>query len=184
MSSRWQVFMPSRLQKGFTLIEILVVIVLLGIILTVAMISIGNTQSGKLKEDMRRLLQIMRLAHEEAITNQQTLAMKFSAHGYALQRYDEKGKIWVSVTDPDFFRARKLDEDYKIRLLQDGLSVSLTDKDSGKVLMYSSGEMTPFELDIGLPDSHINYHMSGDLMGKLTIKNLQAYGNTEDEEQQ
>ncbi len=184
MRCRWLPSIPSRLQKGFTLLEILVVIVLLGIILTVAMISIGNTQSGKLEEDMRRLLQIMRLAHEEAIINQQTLAIKFAAHGYALQRYDKKGKIWVSVTEPDFFRARKLDEDYKIKLVQDGLSVSLTNKDSGKVLMYSSGEMTPFELNVSLPDSDVAYHLSGDLMGKLRIKNLQAYGSTEDEDQQ
>ncbi|VAX14510.1 hypothetical protein MNBD_GAMMA24-888 [hydrothermal vent metagenome] len=184
MSGKWQARMPSHRQKGFTLLEILVVIVLLGIIMTVAVISIGNTQSGKLQEDMRRLLQIMRLAQEEAIINQQTLAVKFSIHGYALQRYDRKAKIWVSVTDPDFFRARKLDEDYKIRLVQDGLSVSLSDKDSGKVLMYSSGEMTPFELDISLPDSNINYHLSGDLMGKLRIKDLPAYGSTEEEGQQ
>ncbi len=175
--------MPLCLQKGFTLIEILVVIVLVGIIVTVAMISIGNTQSGKLQEDMRHLLQIMRLVHEEAITNQQTLAIKFLPHGYAIQRYDEKHKIWVNVSNPDFFRPQKLDDDYKITLLQDGLSVSLTDKNSGKVLMYSSGEMTAFELNISLPDSNVNYHMSGDLMGKLKIKNLSAYGSTGEEEQ-
>ncbi len=176
--------MPSRLQKGFTLIEILVVIVLLGIIMTFAMISIGNTQSEKLEEDMRRLLQIMRLAHEEAITNQQTLAMKFSSHGYALQRYDDKGKIWIRVTEPAFFRPRKLDEDYEIKLVQDGLGVSLTDKDSGKVLFYSSGEMTPFELSISLPDSDTDYRLSGNLMGKLSIEGLQAYGSNSEEDQQ
>ncbi len=176
--------MPLRLQKGFTLIEILVVIILVGIIVTVAMISIGNTQSGKLEEDMRRLLQIMRLVHEEAITNQQTLAIKFSPHGYAIQRYENKGKIWINITDPAFFRPRKLDEDYKIKLVQDGLSVSLTDKDGGKVLMYSSGEMTAFELDVSLPDSDVHYHLIGNLMGKLKIKGLQAYGGTSEKEEQ
>lgn len=171
-----------RLRKGFTLIEILVVIVLVGIIITVAMISIGNTQSGKLKEDMRRLLQIMRLVHEEAITNQQTLAVKFSPHGYAIQRYENKGKIWVSVTDPAIFRPRKLDEDYEIKLVQDGLGVSLTDKDGGKILMYSSGEITPFTLNISLPDSDVHYHLSGDMMGTLKIKGLQAYGSNSEKD--
>ncbi len=174
--------MASRLQKGFTLIEILVVMILLGIIMTIAMLSIGNSQSEQLEEDMRRLLQIMRLAHEEAIINQQTLAMKFSPHGYALQRYDGKGKIWIPVTEPAFFQAKKLDQGYEIKLLQEGLKVSLEKEDGGKVMMYSSGEVTPFELNIGLPDSEINYRMTGDLMGNLEIEGLQSYGSSKEQE--
>lgn len=171
------------LQQGFTLIEILVVMILLGIVMTIAVISIGNTQSDQLEEDMRRLLQIARLAHEEAIIRQQTLAIKFSPHGYALQRYEAKGKIWTPLAEPAFFRPRQLDESYEIKLYQDGISVSLKEEAGGIILMYSSGEMTPFELDISLPDSEISYRMSGDLMGTLEIEDLQAYGSTTEDEQ-
>ena len=175
----------QRLQKGFTLIEILVVMILLGIIMTIAMLSIGGSQSEQLEEDMRRLLQIMRLAHEEAIINQQTLAIKFSPHGYELQRYEGNGKIWIPVTEPAFFQPRKLDQRYEIKLLQEGFKVSLEKEDGGKIVMYSSGEITPFELNIGLPDSDINYRLTGDLMGNLEIEGLQSYGSsTEQEDQQ
>jgi len=174
----------SRLQKGFTLIEILVVMILMGIILTIAMLSVGNSQSEQLEEDMRRLLQIMRLAHEEAIINQQTLAIKFSPHGYALQRYEGKGKIWIPVTEPAFFQARELDEGYEIKLLQEGFKVPLEKEDGGKVMMYSSGEITPFELDISLPDSDINYRLTGDLTGNLEIEGLQSYGSSTEQEDQ
>ena len=191
MKNRRQTSTGLRLQAGFTLIEILVVMILLGIVMTIAVISIGNTQSEQLEEDMRRLLQIARLTHEEAIINQQTLAIKFSEHGYSIQRYDPQGKIWVPVTEPAFFLPKELDESYEIKLLQDGLSVSLEanddpeeDSGSGKVLMYASGEMTPFELIISLPDSDIHYRLTGDLMGTLEIDDLQAYGSNADENQQ
>ena len=175
----------QRLQKGFTLIEILVVMILLGIIMSIAVLSIGNSQSDQLEEDMRRLLQVMRLAHEEAIIKQQTLAIKFSPHGYELLRLDSSGKkkIWIPLTDPPFFQPRTLDEDYEIKLMQDGFSVSLNEEDAGRVAIYSSGEMTPFELIISLPDSEINYRLSGDLMGELEIEDLQDYGSAAEEEQ-
>ncbi|VAX11515.1 hypothetical protein MNBD_GAMMA25-1016 [hydrothermal vent metagenome] len=177
------------LQQGFTLIEILVVMILLGIVMTIAVISIGNSQSEQLEEDMRRLLQIARLTHEEAIINQQTLAIKFSKHGYSIQRFEAQGRVWIPVTEPAFFLPKELDESYEIKLFQDGLSVSLEEndsekEDSGKVLMYSSGEMTPFELTISLPDSEIEYRLTADLMGKLEIEDLQAYGSTLEEDEQ
>ena len=172
----------QHLQQGFTLIEILVVMLLLGIVMTIAVISIGNTQSEQVEEDMRRLLQIVRLAHEEAIIRQQTLAIKFSPHGYNLQRYDARNKVWMPVTEPAFFQPRELDESYEIKLFQDGISVSLKEEDGGKILMYSSGEMTPFELDVSLVDSELNYRLTGDLMGTLEIEDLQAYGSTIEDE--
>jgi len=175
--------MNVRLQQGFTLIEILVVMVLMGIVMTIAVISIGNTQSDQLEEDMRRLLQIVRLTHEEAIIRQQTLAIKFSPHGYALQRYEARGKIWTPLTEPAFFQPRELDESYEIKLYQDGISVSLKEEDGGKIMIYSSGEMTPFELDVSLPDSEISYRMIGDLMGTVEIEDLKAYGSTNEDEQ-
>lgn len=188
MNRRQQQFEKLRLrrhlQQGFTLIEILVVMVLLGIVMTIAVISIGNTQSDQLEEDMRRLLQIVRLAHEESIIRQQTLAIKFSPHGYDLQRYEAKSKIWIPVSEPAFFQPRELDESYEIKLYQDGISVSLTEEDGGKILMYSSGEMTPFELEVSLPDSEINYRLIGDLMGTLEIEDLQAYGSSTEEDEQ
>jgi len=43
--------------------------------------------------------------------------------------------------------------------------------------------MTPFELEVSLPDSEINYRLSGDLMGTLEIEDLQAYGSSIDEDE-
>ena len=171
----------TRLQRGFTLIEILVVIILLGIIMSLAVLSIGDSQSEQLEEDMRRLLQVMRLAQEEAILNQQTLAVKFTPRGYRLQRYDAAGKNWLPLAEPAFFRPVELDESYEIRLYQDGLSVSLKEEDEGRVLLYASGEMTPFELVISLPDTETSYRLQGDMMGTLEIEGLQAYGRDEEE---
>ena len=163
-------------QSGFTLIEIMVVLVLLGIILSIAVIGGGNRQGDQLEEDVRRLLQIIKLAQEEAIINHQEMAVKFGEHHYELQLFDAEKKAWLEISDPLMFRRRDLDEAYKIRLLQDGISVSLDEEDSGRVMIYSSGEMTPFELEISLPDTEIKYRMLGTMVGALDVEDMHAYG--------
>ncbi|MCW9025130.1 MAG: GspH/FimT family pseudopilin [Gammaproteobacteria bacterium] len=166
---------PS-IQQGFTLLEVLVVMVLLGIILSVAVIGTGNPQADKLEEDVRRLLQILKLTQEEAILTRQQIAVKFGTQHYELSRYDDEEKIWIPISDPAIFRRRELDPGYEIKLFQDGISVSLEEEDSGRVLFYSSGEMTPFELHLSLPDTDIRYQMTGTMLGELSVEDMHAYG--------
>ena len=71
--------------RGFTLLELLVVMMLLGIMLSVAVISIGDQRIEELKHESERLYQVMRLAHEEAILSQEVLAIRFYPHAYEFQ---------------------------------------------------------------------------------------------------
>lgn len=164
-------------QSGFTLIEIMVVLVIIGIILSVAVIGGGNRQADQLNEDVRRLLQIIKLAQEEAIINHREMAIKFGNHHYELQLFDTENKSWLEISDPTMFRRRELDTDYEIRLLQDGISVSLDGEDEGRVMLFSSGEMTPFELEISLPDTEVKYRMLGTMVGELNVEDMHAYGS-------
>jgi len=153
-----------------------VVLVLIGIILSVAVIGNGNRQADQLKEDVRRLLQIIKLAQEEAIINHKEIAIKFGPHHYELQLFNADNKTWMEISNATLFRRRELDEDYEVRLLQDGISVSLEEEDDGRVMLFSSGEMTPFELEISLPDTEIKYRMKGSMVGELDVEDMHAYG--------
>lgn len=159
----------ARNQVGFTLLEILVVLILLGIILSVAVLSVGGSKEREIEQEVQRMVQLIHLAKEEAILNQQELAVKFSPNAYEFLRLENED--WIPYTDNRLFYQREFGEEYELRLLQDGISVSLQEEDAGRILLLSSGEMTPFELYFGLFNSESRYHLIGNALGEITVEN-------------
>jgi general secretion pathway protein H len=157
-----------RHQAGFTLLEILVVLILLGIILSVAVLSTGGGKERELEQEVQRMVRLIQLAKEEAILNRFELAVKFSPNAYEFLR--QEGENWLPYSDHRLFYQRNLGEEYELRLLQDGISVSLLEEDAGRILLLSSGEMTPFELYIGLFNSELRYHVIGNALGEITVE--------------
>ena len=43
-------------------------------------------------------------------------------------------------------------------------------KDAGRILLLSSGEMTPFELYLGLYNSKYRYHLIGNALGQIIVE--------------
>ena len=158
---------PPR-QAGFTLLEILVVLILLGIILSVAVLSTGGGKERELEQEVQRMVRLIELAKEEAVLNRIELAIKFSPNAYEFLRQENDN--WLPYTDHRLFAPRSLGEEYELRLLQDGISVSLQEKDAGRILLLSSGEMTPFELYLGLYNSKYRYHLIGNALGQIIVE--------------
>ena len=156
-------------QSGFTLLEILVVMVLLGIVLSVAVLSAGGDASRELELEVRRMAQLIRLAQEEATLNGDELAIRFYPDGYAFERLDDKE--WVPLQGSNLFVRRQFDSEVKLEVRQDGVPVDLKEKDTGRILLQSSGEMTPFELFLGWYDEDPLFRLSGNSIGKLTVEN-------------
>lgn len=156
--------------SGFTLLEVLVVLTMVGILLSMAVLSVGGQREKQLRHEIQRLQQVMRLAHEEAVLNQYLLAIRFRPHAYEFQVYEDDA--WLDVSDPDFMRHRDIEEDFELILRQDGIPVSLNDNEGGRILLASSGEMTPFELELRLIDSDLSYRLTGSDYGELLIEGI------------
>lgn len=144
------------------------VLILLGIILSVAVLSAGGGKERELEQEVQRMVRLMQLAKEEAVLNRIELAIKFSPNAYEFLR--QEGDNWLPYTDHRLFKPRNLGEEYELRLLQDGISVSLQEEDAGRIMLLSSGEMTPFELYVGLFNSEQRYHLIGNALGEITVE--------------
>jgi len=179
---------PITRSRGFTLIEIMVVVVIMGMMVTFVMFAIDDPADEQLKIAMRRIQHSMRLAHEEAELNQEEVAIKFSRDGYQFQYLDEDKK-WQPVDKPHFMLPHKLADQYELKLLHEGVSVSLTamdtddekdkEKNQGRIYLASSGEMTPFELYLRIPDADLSLHLIGNTFGELRIEELDDDPETE-----
>lgn len=91
---------PSRGQPGFTLIEILVVLVIIGVVLTFATLSVNPTGPGdRLDAAAHRLFGLSQAAADEAILSGRTIGLLLTDDGYRFMRLTDSG--WQTITAPD-----------------------------------------------------------------------------------
>lgn len=171
-----------RQTRGFTLIEILVTVVVIGVVIGMATLAIGDRGAVLLKEETQRLTALIRLTQEEAILQSQDLGMGFWDNGYAFfkltDKVDEERKpIWDPLQD-DILRQRNLPEGMEFDLTLEGLDIVMKaiPVKRPQVFFMSSGEITPFTLDIAL-DDRISLELSSDGLGSIEQSELEVVEN-------
>lgn len=157
--------MTALRQAGFTLIEILVVLVIIGI--TVAMVSINLMPDDKrvLTTEAQKLALLFEQARDEAIISGKEIAWSVEGDKTRFWRKDDKGK-WTPYSGDDLFRDR--DHAPEVKLVE--LQINSVKAAMNERLIFSpSGMNMPFRLDLGLNASHVS--IAGDNLGKLVLKN-------------
>ncbi|KHD05362.1 hypothetical protein PN36_31980 [Candidatus Thiomargarita nelsonii] len=154
---------------GFTLIEIMVVMIIISVILSFATLSIGNAGLAQnLEQERQRLASLLKLASQEAIMQSKEMGISFKKDGYRF--FVLQAQEWQAITGGDnIFRPRTLPQGLQIDIRLDGEPV--IDTSLPQVLLLSSGEMTPFEVIFWADaDESLRYRLIGTVIGKLSIK--------------
>lgn len=165
---------------GFTLLELLVVIVLLGIVSSFAMLSLNLTGlESELDEEARKIHALINLAKEEAIIQAQEVALKIDKQTYSFEYWDGEKEAWFAKTEK-VFRQRNIHDGLMLRFESEATKLFVkNDEDSknkdeienGTAYFLSSGEQSEFTIKIEIKDDpQVYYQLEGKLNGDIKIE--------------
>ena len=176
---------PHRRSAGFSLIEILVVIVIIGIVLSIAILSVSLVGGDKaIRKEAQRMMALLEVARDESMLQGREYGLELMLGGYRFVELDPISGQWSEIIGDDTLRMRKLPQELEFQLYIEDRPVILkpnpaeTERDESEmargleryaphVLIYSSGDLTPFELHIvrAVDDSVVA--IEGDIMGMI-----------------
>lgn len=168
--------MPGRNTQGFTLIEVLVVVVIVGILITMATLTLGGRSDEAVREESERLTALIGLALEESVFQSREFALSFWRGGYAF--HELVGQDWVLLEGDSMFRPRRLEDGLRLELYLEGIdtTLSLVEKHEPQVFLFSSGEISPFEVVIEDEYRDASWTLEADILGNVHAEPLPQFG--------
>jgi general secretion pathway protein H len=135
---------------GFTLIEIMVVVVIIGVVTAGMLLSVSLTgRDHELEKEGDRLLALFTYAREQAELQTREYGIMFQDDGYEFLSYDQRTAAWRSVFEDDALSARKLPDGLGFKLMVEARPVVLKRPADSKsktpqVMIFSNGDLTSF----------------------------------------
>jgi len=165
--------------RGFTLVEILVVVVIMAVIISLAVLSIGVTgRDAQLDEESRRIEGLVNLLHERAVLEGRDFGLRIEPTAYEFVEYEPTRDRWLSLNDEQEFRHRDLPKGVTFQLELDSIIVVLKPIDrtllsdepppAPQVAIAASGEGTPFRLTLVRDATQAKAAVDGDAFGKIS----------------
>lgn len=184
--------------KGFTLLELLVVMVIIGVLASMVGLSVGGRATDdRMQAESQRLELLLRLASDEAQAKGLELGFRQTLEGFEFMSADPTTGVWAVVGEGSF-RPRPIPEPFTLelriegRLIKPSTSTEATPatekkafdneaskkadetKNEPQILILSTGEMTAFTLDLKLKGVPRFYRIEGNAMGELSSGRKEA----------
>lgn len=136
----------TRYVRGYSLLELMIVMVVIGVVTSIAALSFSNFGAGVGEKTLERLRYDVQLLSNESIVRSEILALGFHNNGYAFMRLDEENSSWNVIEKDRFLKPRKFEASLNIRLVVDDAPLTLGDSLGlePQIISMPTGEVTPF----------------------------------------
>ena len=185
-----------RRQHGFTLLELLVVVVIVAILFTYTTLAIrSDTPEDIINTEAQRLERLIQLALEDSILRGEEYGIEIFLDGYRFLRFDVTENRWLPLSDDKILRQRDLpldmelemnleDTEIVIEMASDPMQAQELDLDAGtdendvdeekarpQIFLLSSGEITPeFDVRFYILGVEASYFVKGSFDGTLNTE--------------
>jgi general secretion pathway protein H len=164
--------------KGFTLVEILIVMLIITVVISLTVLSVTSTgRDGQLDEESRRIEGLVGLLHERALLEGRDFGLLIEPAAYQFVVYDTRRSLWTTLDQESEFRHRDLPKGISFQLQLDSQTVVIKPIDRNlsngappnpQIAIAASGEGTPFRLVLQRDATQAKTAVNGDALGKIS----------------
>jgi general secretion pathway protein H len=140
---------------GFTLIEIMVVVFIIGLITAAAVITFGGEQRDtELDREAERLDALFDYVREQAELQTRDYGFRVNNVGYSFVVFDVLQNQWRTADEDDALRQREFPEGLEPQVVVDGRRIVLDQKKRDleefkpQIMIFANGDLTSFEISL------------------------------------
>ncbi len=152
----------TRAQSGFTLIEVMVVMLIIGLMVGAVALSLP-ARPNPLSVEGKAMASTFRAFAQSSMVDRKAKGIRLTKTGYELMAYQDGD--WLLVQEVEY----KLDAAPTVRLLRNGAKINLevARKIEGPMVRFdSTGLATPFTLEV--EDGAVTVTITGNVSGEIT----------------
>jgi len=170
-------------QAGFTLLEVLLVAMLMGLVATAVTLSMGGARGDReLDKQARRFMATLQQAQEYSVMDGRLVGLRIEEHGWQFMQRGAKDRKWQALTGDKILGQVQLPDTMLLAIELEGFSWrSESDEktEQGRdekertpqVLIFPGGELSPFVLTLTQQDEDVRYlrTVKADEFGRLQL---------------
>ncbi len=170
--------MRARRHGGFSLVELLVVLFIIGLFAGTAVLSLNVVGADReIERETRRLQTLLSTLMDEAVLETRDYGVLFTRGGYRFLVYDYRVLSWLEPAGDAFLGEHRLVDPLSLSLfledrdvvLESEFDPNIAEPPQPQVVLHASGEITPFEAEIYRDAFGARYVLTAMLDGSLEI---------------
>ena len=143
----------TRVARGFTLLELMIVVFVIGLVTAGVVISFsGGSRDDQLERESERLDALFDYVREQAELQTRDYGFRINSRGYSFVVFDVLANQWRPAEEDDALRERPFPEGIETEVVVEGRKVVLETRKKDvedfmpHVMIFSNGDISSFEV--------------------------------------